>query len=146
MHQLIKNKLVNSKANNILIIIPAFIWAGIIAFISLVPGENIPRGLGFISDKFVHFSMYFSFNFVLLFTYHYSRSYQFFRISHLKAYLLLSLLTIFYGVLMEFSQELMDIGRSFDLKDIYANVFGTLIAFLISIAFSKLRIYSKIIK
>jgi VanZ family protein len=69
-----------------------------------------------------------------------------FKTSQLKAYIFFSLSTVFYGVLMEILQESMEIGRSFDLKDIYANTFGTLIALLLSIVFSKMRIYSKIIK
>ncbi len=72
-------------------------------------------------DKSVHFVFFFGLNFLLLNLF---RLIQWF--TNYGRYVYITLLTIFYGILIEVVQHFT--GRQFDVNDIAYNVFGALVA------------------
>jgi len=106
-------------------IIPALLWSGIIFFLCFLPGSKIPKEdwldkIYF--DKIVHAALYFILFFLITRT----------AKTPAKPILLLaSFLCITQGILIEFIQGSTFIqNRSFDIYDIAANVFGVAAAFI----------------
>lgn len=98
------------------------VWTLVILFLSLYPFSNTNTEIKFWehSDKLVHFSMYFILAF-LVFT-------------SLKPDTLRSkptfwvvVVLVFYGIVIEAVQELMGLGRHFEILDITANSAGVLL-------------------
>lgn len=97
------------------------LWTLVILFLSLYPfdlNENSTRFWTH-SDKVVHFGMYAVFSFLLSINT---------KCSFQKNYTLLITLffSIFYGIVIEVLQHVMNLGRSFDFLDVIANSAGAL--------------------
>ena len=104
---------------NLIKIIPALLWSGIIFFLCFLPGNDLPKKdwldkIYF--DKGVHAALYFILFFLTI------------RIPPkpaLTSILLASSLCIAQGILIEYVQGSSLIqNRSFDVWDIAANIFG----------------------
>jgi VanZ family protein len=108
--------------------IPALIWAGIIVFMSLLPSEKLPVDVLVVSDKIIHALIYFILTSLLILASIYTSN----DVSNLiinKKFIIVSLISLLLGILIEFAQEYMNIGRSGDWKDVIANLFGTVIVY-----------------
>lgn len=105
----------------------ALIWALIIFILCATPGQYIPSAnwLELLSfDKWVHASIFFILTALVLLNsvkYNFSRKMMFIWFSACIA----------YGALLEFMQATCFSNRSADWKDIIANSFGCVMAFLL---------------
>ena len=113
--------------------LPATIWAGIILFLTLMPGNYLPK-VDYWSllsvDKYIHFTFFFVQVYLLLMG-EWKR-----KISlTLSQYVTPFLAGTIFGVLIEFIQIVIP-HRSFDVEDMVANTIG---AFLGAIVFRLLH-------
>jgi len=108
----------------------SLLWAFIVAFLMLTPGEYIPEPpLGkLIIDKLIHASVFA----VLVCLLHFG-FYKQFAFLHIKkhAFLYSLLLAFFYSVINEVLQKFVP-GRHFDYLDLVANTFGCLLGIVLS--------------
>ncbi len=74
-------------------------------------------------DKFVHLCLYLGFAWLLCWSLHIEKKPSF--------YYLILLLCIIWGLLMEISQYVMHIGRSFEWLDMISNTSGSLMGVII---------------
>ncbi len=79
------------------------------------------------ADKIVHFSMYF-----ILMALWYFASKKILKTKRRKFIITGVIFSIFLGIILEFLQKYLDIGRSFDTFDIVANITGVFFVFLIN--------------
>ncbi|MCE1199757.1 MAG: VanZ family protein [Marinilabiliales bacterium] len=94
-------------------------YVAIIAFLSLMPPEDIPKVEVMPNfDKVVHFLMYFGLTLLLCWTAYADQKPM--RI------LLILLVVVLWGLFMEESQKVLALGRSFEWTDELANSFGSL--------------------
>ena len=124
---LTKRKLERNKQKYISFV-PAFIWAGIIVFMSLLPGDKLPVDVLVVSDKIIHASIYFGLT-ILLFSAFIFISRDVSNSSIKRMFFISALFSLVFGILIEFAQEKMNIGRSGDWKDVIANLFGIIIVY-----------------
>jgi VanZ family protein len=102
----------------------ALVYLIVIAFLSLVPASNLPEiSLFSGADKIVHICMYLGLSFLACWAYVGDNRFRY-------MYTLLAAVFM-YGVLMEILQRTMHNGRSFDFKDMMANLVGAIIGLLI---------------
>ncbi len=105
-------------------------YVGCIVALSLLPPQDLPKiplFKGF--DKVVHILMYLIFS--ILFCWSIKTEKNYYRL------LLVIPITIGWGILMEYLQLKMHMGRSFDPNDILANSFGVISGVLIYILASQ---------
>jgi len=99
-------------------------YIGCIAALSLLPPNDLPQIELFNgADKVIHFTMYFIFS--LLFSWTLKTELNYFRIFFIV------LVTVGWGILMEFLQLDMHMGRSFSWYDALANTIGVAFGILI---------------
>lgn len=102
------------------------LWAIVIMWLSLSPSSSIPK-VKIVKiphlDKYVHATMYFILTVLAL-------SMRHFKGFVVNKYLLLTY-CLFYGILMELLQNIMKMGRNLDYYDIFANLMGIILGFLI---------------
>ncbi|MEY2963187.1 MAG: hypothetical protein RL754_448 [Bacteroidota bacterium] len=102
---------------------PALVWGFFIAYASLAPVSDLDPGWELeISDKLIHFILYFSWISLLYF----ASSRGFKRLISRKRMLVYWTLAISVGIVMEVLQALMDMGRSADIFDALANTGGAI--------------------
>ncbi|MFY9153105.1 MAG: VanZ family protein [Prolixibacteraceae bacterium] len=95
------------------------LYVGCIAALSLLPMQDLPRVPMFRgADKIIHMMMYTIFS--LLFCWAIKSEHNYSRM------LLIVLVTVSWGVFMEFLQLEMHRGRSFSIYDILANFLGVM--------------------
>ena len=108
----------------------AVAWTALIAFLCLVKLNNLPS-LGVSgADKYVHFTFHFVFTVLW--------GYYIFLNQHkleLKKIGLLVFISLCYGILIEFMQELFTTTRHADIFDVLANLTGATIAFSLLVIF-----------
>lgn len=75
------------------------------------------------ADKIIHVIIH-TINVILLYI-------VFIKYKLVKSLLLAIIVSILYGIIIEILQEYISINRQFDIFDIYANCFGTIIAAII---------------
>lgn len=102
----------------------ALLWAGVILWLCLIPGKNIPSWdwIDLLNpDKLVHGAMFFVLSLLLA---------QAFRTRGRPArYLFWGIvISALYGVGTEFLQELEALGRRLDVNDMIANAVGAVSA------------------
>ncbi|UOB18982.1 VanZ family protein [Abyssalbus ytuae] len=102
------------------------LWTCAVTFMSLYPfKDDLPDSffnLPF-KDKIAHFCFYFGFTVLW---------YYYFKSIGIKKSLEVSIiLAILYGILMEIMQYAMGFGRMMDVKDIIANILGSVFALII---------------
>lgn len=108
----------------------ALLWGLLILVVCLMPGSAVPGGkwLGrFHVDKLVH-ALLFGVFFVLL-VFGFKRQERWPDIRR-HAMLAAMCIAVSYGVFTELLQEITDLGRRGDMKDMLANTVGSLIAML----------------
>jgi VanZ family protein len=111
-------------------ILLVLIYSLCIAALSLLPMHDfpeVPKFRGF--DKVVHFSMYFIFSVLLSWAIKTELKYS--------RLLIISALTIGWGLFMEFLQYSMHLGRSFSWYDMFANALGVFLGLLFFVLLSK---------
>ncbi len=111
--------------------LPAILWGIVILVLCSFPGNNLPRiSFNFIIplDKVIHILIFGVFCFLLIlgFTKQYT-----FKFLHTNPILFATVVSIFYGILIEVLQEYVFTGRSFELMDIVADSSGSFISILI---------------
>jgi VanZ family protein len=103
----------------------SFAWAGVIAFLSLTAGSNLPKlDWDLLSpDKFGHFTVYGLLSFLLLRDYSKGNGKE--TVAFLKQpSLYVWFAATAFGFLMEWSQYLFTPDRCFEYPDMLANAFG----------------------
>jgi VanZ family protein len=98
--------------------------ASIIFYLSITESSNLkaPRFFDIPNiDKIVHFAMYFTFMFVLVYEHRFSFEKK-------RNAFLISLIPFLYGILMEICQGLLTKSRSADIFDVMFNTLGILAA------------------
>ena len=101
--------------------LPALIWLGLILYFSLTPQENFPHPKFPGSDKVFH-----------MFSYGILQALAYYPVKHkltANFWTVLFLFIILIGVLVEFLQAAMVLGRTGEFGDILFNVFGALIVY-----------------
>jgi VanZ family protein len=101
------------------------VYLTVIALLSLWPANSLPQVSLFSgADKLVHICMYLGLSFLACWIY---------NIGHHRIWFIYSLLAavFMYGVLMEILQRTMHNGRSFDFKDMIANLVGAILGTLV---------------
>ena len=124
--------------------IPALIWAGIIVFMSLLPSNKLPVDVLVVSDKIIHASIYFVLTLFLIVAFIYISNDVTNSIIKRK-FIIAVLISLLFGILIEVAQEMMNIGRSGDWKDVIANLFGTVIVYPFTKIMQNSDIFKKII-
>ena len=109
---------------NIIAFIPALIWAGIIAFMSLLPHKKLPDSILTFSDKFMHAAIYWMLTLLFLFAFSLNTK----TIIKSKSYIVFGTISFLFGVLIEFLQAYLSTNRSADWKDVVANCIGIFLA------------------
>ncbi|MGE5318280.1 MAG: VanZ family protein [Chloroflexota bacterium] len=109
-----------------------FVYLIAIAFASLMPSNELPHIFYFQNiDKVVHFTMYFGFSLLGLWTFDKAKvingKLQNTRNKHFKIYFIVFLMAVVLGFSIEVFQRLMPFGRMYSLYDMYANITGALI-------------------
>lgn len=103
--------------------LPPVLWGLLITVLSLMPGG--PAGLQLFGiphiDKIGHFGMYAVWTFLVFYAWKGN-----FSIPARKLVLLTFLLGSITGIILEFSQSVMALGRSFEVADMLANALGSL--------------------
>jgi VanZ family protein len=119
----------------------SIIWLGLIFFASLTSSDKIPDFQLFPHvDKVIHFCMYLVLSFSLIPALLINKKYK-------KGYLLSFIISVFFGFLMEYFQQVLAIGRSAELFDFLANTIGSIAGILIyQLTFRNKIIEKKIFK
>ncbi len=99
------------------------VWVLVIIVLSLMPKSSL--GMEKVklfenSDKIVHFMMYAILTILAI------MAFKKRDVCTKRCLTIISIFSIFLGVMMEFLQEYLDIGRSFDTFDILANTTGVI--------------------
>ncbi|MDP4267793.1 MAG: VanZ family protein [Bacteroidota bacterium] len=126
-------------------LLPAFLWAILILVLSELPGKNFSEFdfsfLAFLKldkiikpDKIVHMYLYCVQVFFLISGLSNQNSLKFLKKNPVIISILLSGL---YGYLMEILQRDFFIGRSYDIKDVLANVTGSFIGWFVYLFYIK---------
>ena len=127
-----------------IVFIPAFIWAGIIAFMSLLPSDDLPLNILVVSDKFIHASIYFGLTLLLVIALIYQYKTQIIESVLQRSYLVSAIWAFVFGLLIEVAQEKMNIGRFGDWKDIVANSFGIVIVYPFVIMMQSRDVFNRV--
>lgn len=117
------------KSNPWLYRAPAIGWGFFILYACLAPEDDLNTGLSIeISDKVVHFILYFAWVFLLYFGS--SRGYN--RDLSRKRIALYWVASISVGIGVECLQNLMNLGRTGDVLDAVANTAGAIVGVVLS--------------
>ena len=133
---LLHTRLKSVLKKNIIAFIPALIWAGIIAFMTLIPAKSVPRSILLISDKVLHSIIFFGLTILLVFAFIHFRE----GLTIVRVYFLSVILSFSFGILIEIGQYLMKAGRNGDYLDILADLSGILLAYPFIKIFRKSRV------
>jgi len=106
---------------------PAFVWAGVIFYVSSIPGDKLPHIVHYFNDKFLHTVFFCIFGILI---YRFLNSFQSPDIFRWKNIVIEILIVSMYGVSDEFHQSFVP-GRTVDVKDATADAFGGLLAALV---------------
>ena len=106
--------------------LPTFFWTVVVCYLSLTDSGLPGIKFRFIleSDKYAHIAIYFVLTLLLIRSW--ANAFLTIKINYLLFFA--SVQSISYGILMEVLQKLLTHSRHFDLKDIYANIFGSIAA------------------
>ncbi|MCB9255741.1 MAG: VanZ family protein [Chitinophagales bacterium] len=101
----------------------AIVLLTIIMYLSLLPKIELPETNLIQADKLVHASMYFILSLSIF--------KGFFNTTLKKSIGIACLLSFLYGIIVEFAQDICTLTRMFDVFDILANGFGSILAYLV---------------
>ena len=110
----------------------AVVWTVLIAVLCLIKFGSLPSLSVSGADKYVHIT--FHFGFVLLWGFYFWQKQNEILISKI---IRLVIISIFYGILIEFLQETCTTTRHADLFDVLANLTGATIALLVFVFIKK---------
>lgn len=108
--------------------VSAVIWMVFIAFVSLMKQSSLPENTflqSIYADKWIHVILYVVLSFLVV----QALNKNFTESS--KIFFYAAFVSIIYGILMEVAQSKMNLGRSFELLDILANITGSFSGVLI---------------
>lgn len=106
------------------------VYVGCIAALSLLPMRDLPHIREFPGfDKLVHFTMYFIFSLLLSWALKTELNYSWL--------FLVIPVTVGWGVFMEFMQQEMHLGRTFDTHDMIANTIGVVFGIVVYLGVSR---------
>lgn len=105
----------------------AILWSALIAFLCLVQLQNAPFKSVSNLDKLVH--IFFHFVFTALWFLYFNLHFQKFKYS--KSLLISVLLSFLFGIAIEILQEFCTVSRHADFYDVFANLCGALLAYVL---------------
>lgn len=114
----------------------SILWTACILIGCLLPGRDLPDVAINISDKAIHFTIYFLLS---IFTYYGWIKQNSFYALHRNTILKIVLLTSTYGFLVEILQHVLTTDRHFDLYDALANSTGAIAGCMICIFLKPMR-------
>ncbi len=122
--------------------IPPILWGILIAVLSLIPGG--PANLNFLGipyfDKIGHFGMYSIWTFLIFIAFSGNPG-----IELKRAFWLAFIFGTIVGILFEYAQLEMRLGRAFEINDMIANGLGSLTGSLCGMYFIRSRMKRKVI-
>lgn len=105
----------------------AICWTILVTFLSLVDSNYVPSVKIPNADKVVHFIFYFFFTIIWYLSFKGNN-----KGKHKNKILLISCMTsVIYGIVMEIFQTLFTMSRSADVKDVVANIIGSIAAVIL---------------
>ena len=107
----------------------AVFWLVVVAVLSLLPGDDIPRWDIPYLDKYVHVMMYAGISFLWGNVF----GFRFRPRKLLQKLTLLLLASLSYGLLMEILQQTIAVHRAFDWLDMAANAAGSITGILFAL-------------
>jgi len=107
---------------------PALCWGILIAYFSLMPGNEVPGLLKNMQDSGLHFSIYAVFGMLLYFAH---TSFQLQSIPNYNSWVIF-LFGSMLGLVIELIQENFVVGRTFQWSDFVANTTGSSIMFVVN--------------
>lgn len=116
--------------------LPTVIWAILICYATLLPGEDIPKVHIPYLDKIAHFGLFFVFSILSMYSFHKDPNVTFGR----KTNIIVFLAGTFFGIIIEFIQ-LWSGYRSFEIMDMVFDSLGTIFGIL---AFNNLEYFKNI--
>src|SRR5690349_13553587 len=106
---------------------PALAWLIITIILLVMPGSDVPT-LPFLDlvyfDKWVHIGMFGVLTFLWSFTFLKT------ELIAKRMFVIITIVSILYGVMMEFVQKYFAFERDFDLLDMVADSIGSILAFI----------------
>lgn len=133
MQMLTSNRFPKMSAITFKKFIPGIAWFFLVAVLVFLPGSDLPKieWLGIPHfDKLVHAGLFGGI--VFLFCMPFFRGYSY-KAKCVLIFLLISLLTILWGLAVEFIQKYFVYGRSFDWYDWLADSVGVVCALILSL-------------
>ncbi len=112
--------------------IPALIWFAASLYLFIMPGTELPKVNVQFIDKIAHVVIFFVLVALITWPFLFSETEN--RIKK-KWFLGITLISILYGIVIEFVQENLVQNRSFDIVDMVADAIGSLLAFLLSVKY-----------
>ncbi|CAN1528861.1 COG5652 Predicted integral membrane protein [Flavobacteriaceae bacterium] len=109
----------------------AIIWTCFIIFLCLASISNLPSVKVSNADKYVHFTFHFLFVILWFLYLNYKKSKNRFRLS-----IKLCLVSLLFGISIEFAQQTFTTTRKADIYDVFANTNGALIAVILLFIYS----------
>lgn len=108
----------------------AWVWTGIVFLLCVWPSDELPKSNIPLIDKWTHLILFGGFNFLWLLAT---------RAKRRKQTILISVLSIFYGGILELLQSVFpSLGRSGDWLDAIADAIGVVLAALLYLLFCRL--------
>jgi len=132
------------KEKSFFVFIPALIWAGIIAFMSLLPSDDLPKEIFIISDKIIHAIIYFVLALLFFVGFIYRSNILDKSEGVFRLFLFSAFVSLAFGVFIEVAQENMNLGRSGDCKDVVADLFGIIIVYPFVKALRNTEIFKRV--
>jgi len=114
----------------------SILWTACILIGCLLPGRDLPDVAINISDKAIHFTIYFLLS---IFTYYGWIKQNSFYALHRNTILKIVFLTSIYGFIVEILQHILTTDRYFDLYDALANSTGAIAGCMICIFLKPMR-------
>ena len=111
----------------------ALLWTGIVAYLCLIKSSSVPVVQIANLDKIVH--AFFHFVFTLLWFLFFKN--QFLGMSIFKKAIIPLLLSIFFGLLIEFFQNIFTVTRMAEIYDVFANILGAIFAVILILLYNK---------
>ena len=111
----------------------ALLWTGIVAYLCLIKSSSVPVVQIANLDKIVH--AFFHFVFTLLWFLFFKN--QFLGMSIFKKVIIPLLLSIFFGLIIEFFQNIFTVTRMAEIYDVFANILGAIFAVILILLYYK---------
>lgn len=108
--------------------LPAIAWFVVSTLLLVLPGDDLPS-TSFLNfphfDKIVHLGLFFGLTFL------FSIPFRLSKFSSLKNYIIILIISILYGIMIEYVQLYWVKDRNFDVADIFFDGAGSIIGFIV---------------